>query len=313
MRDGEQARLTDHAYEEAQRLLDEASRRRSTGSPMALLDEGDDRPRGAAGDARRRRGGVALAETVGTVRVLDRAPRPSAGLRSNLRGAASVGQMACQRRRGARPTASPTRCDPAGRRRRAARGRARSASRGRCGVDADEPGRAQRGEMLRDRLPGDGQLGRELGRRGGAARGERLDDEAPARVGERREDERLRDRARGQRLQPERRAPLGDVSRTCTRVPPSTSSSRSSTTPSSSQRSTRRSSGSTASTDGAPLLAVVPAEHAAATRSRVELDVVREPLLEPLLVGQRRPDVLARRRQHDLSLDLHAATSRLRI
>src|SRR5207245_2052002 len=39
--------------------------------------------------------------------------------------------------------------------------------------------------------------------------------------------------------------------------------------------------------------------------ARVELDVVGEPLLEPLGLGQRRPDLLAWRVEHDLSPDLH--------
>jgi hypothetical protein len=48
-----------------------------------------------------------------------------------------------------------------------------------------------------------------------------------------------------------------------------------------------------------PDLAVVPPEHSALFE--VELDVVREPLLEPFLLGQRLPDLLWRRVEHDLA------------
>ena len=70
MRDSEQARLTDHAYEEAQSPAREAPRARSTASPSALLEKetlvreelltlfSDVQPESRA------------AETVGTVRVL---------------------------------------------------------------------------------------------------------------------------------------------------------------------------------------------------------------------------------------------------
>ena len=52
-------------------------------------------------------------------------------------------------------------------------------------------------------------------------------------------------------------------------------------------------------------LAVVPAEHASAARGRVELDLVREPLLQLRLVRQRRPDLVGRRVELDLTHDLH--------
>ena len=57
--------------------------------------------------------------------------------------------------------------------------------------------------------------------------------------------------------------------------------------------------------DGLARLAVVPAKHAAATGRRVELDVVREPLLQLRLVRQRLPHVLGVRLQLDLTHDLH--------
>ena len=48
--------------------------------------------------------------------------------------------------------------------------------------------------------------------------------------------------------------------------------------------------------DRAALLAVLPAEDALAARLRVELDLGREPLLEPLRLGQRLPDLVRARR-----------------
>ena len=58
--------------------------------------------------------------------------------------------------------------------------------------------------------------------------------------------------------------------------------------------------GSTSSHARAPLLAVPPAEDAARRRARLELDLGREPVLEPLRLGQRLPD-LGRRRGKTIS------------
>src|SRR5262249_54998626 len=55
-------------------------------------------------------------------------------------------------------------------------------------------------------------------------------------------------------------------------------------------------------------LAVPPAERRPAARPPVELDVVREPLLELPWVGERGPDLLAAGRKHDL-LANHLHTS----
>ena len=61
--------------------------------------------------------------------------------------------------------------------------------------------------------------------------------------------------------------------------------------------------------DGAAFVAVVPAEDALAARVRVELHVVREPLLEPFRVGQRLPHLVGRGGDDDLALDLHDSSS----
>ena len=57
--------------------------------------------------------------------------------------------------------------------------------------------------------------------------------------------------------------------------------------------------------DRAPLVAVAPAEDALAAGARVELDLRREPLLEPLRLGQRLPDLVGLLGHDDLPLDLH--------
>src|SRR6185295_8411192 len=57
--------------------------------------------------------------------------------------------------------------------------------------------------------------------------------------------------------------------------------------------------------DRVALLAVVPAEDAVAAGLQVELDVVREPLLELLGIRQRFPNLLDRSLEHDLARHLH--------
>jgi ATP-dependent Clp protease protease subunit len=57
--------------------------------------------------------------------------------------------------------------------------------------------------------------------------------------------------------------------------------------------------------DRAPLVAVAPAEHTLAAGPRVEFDLAREPLLEPLRLGQRLPDFSRRRGKDDVALDFH--------
>ena len=90
------------------------------------------------------------------------------------------------------------------------------------------------------------------------------------------------------------------------RVPPRPPPSVSSTAPSSSQSSTQPLAGRRLDDRGAALLAVVPAEDAVAALARVELDVVREPLLELLGIRQRLPDLVGRRRRSTISrVDLH--------
>src|SRR6266566_280855 len=63
--------------------------------------------------------------------------------------------------------------------------------------------------------------------------------------------------------------------------------------------------------DRPPLVPVAPAEDSFAARLGVELDLGREPLLEPLRLGQRLPHLGGRRRKDDLALDLHGFSSRL--
>jgi hypothetical protein len=57
--------------------------------------------------------------------------------------------------------------------------------------------------------------------------------------------------------------------------------------------------------DGPSLVAVAPAEDADASRPRIELDLGRKPLLEPLGVCQRLPDLGGRRGKDDLAVDVH--------
>ena len=77
LRDNEQARLTDHAYDEALRLLAEAPRRARPGRRRAAR-EGDARPRGAARAVRRRRARVALVRRGRRRPRARRLPRPVA-------------------------------------------------------------------------------------------------------------------------------------------------------------------------------------------------------------------------------------------
>src|SRR4249920_99874 len=55
----------------------------------------------------------------------------------------------------------------------------------------------------------------------------------------------------------------------------------------------------------ASLLAVPPTEDAAAARPRLELDLGGEPVLEPLGLGQRLPDLGGLGRKDDLAPDVH--------
>src|SRR6185312_5049279 len=57
--------------------------------------------------------------------------------------------------------------------------------------------------------------------------------------------------------------------------------------------------------DRVSLVAVAPAEDAFASGTRVELDVRREPFLEPLRIRQRLPDLAGLLRHDDLALDFH--------
>ena len=66
--------------------------------------------------------------------------------------------------------------------------------------------------------------------------------------------------------------------------------------------------GSTIEHGGVAFLAVVPAEDPVAAGPHVELDVVGEPLLELLGVGQSLPDLVRRFRKHDLTGDLHCSS-----
>ena len=101
----------------------------------------------------------------------------------------------------------------------------------------------------------------------------------------------------------------GVDSRTRRRVPSSTSSSVNSTSPSSSQSSSEPLARLDDEHGRAPLLAVVPAEDAVAALARVELDVVRKPLLELLGIGQGLPDLLGRRGEDDLARDFHGSSN----
>ena len=56
--------------------------------------------------------------------------------------------------------------------------------------------------------------------------------------------------------------------------------------------------------DRAALLAVAPAEDALAAGARVELRLGREPLLEPLGLGERLPDLVRGGGKGDVSLDV---------
>src|SRR5581483_8921628 len=104
---------------------------------------------------------------------------------------------------------------------------------------AQEPGVGERAELFRHRLPRHRELRRELGRGRRPAFGHGGDERTAPRIAERVEDELYLTGAH---------ANCGDVSVTCTRVPPSTSSSSSTTSPPSSQSRTRRSSGSASRT-----------------------------------------------------------------
>ena len=57
-----------------------------------------------------------------------------------------------------------------------------------------------------------------------------------------------------------------------------------------------------------PLVAVVPPEDSLTARLQRELDVVREPFFEPCWLGECCPDLLHRRRHHDLPFDLHQSS-----
>jgi len=56
-------------------------------------------------------------------------------------------------------------------------------------------------------------------------------------------------------------------------------------------------------------LAVGPAEDAVTARARIELDVVRKPLLELLGIGQGLPDLLGRLGEDDLARDFHGSSN----
>ena len=153
--------------------------------------------------------------------------------------------------------------------------------------------------MLRDRLARHRQLGRELGGRRRAALRERLEHEAPVRVGERREDvTRRQARARAARAR-------GPNSGLDSRTRDARAAvdllelelDRAAVVP-----AQREPALLVDLLDRAvQLLAVVPAEHAVAARPRVELDVVREPLLETVGLGQRLPDLLGSRPARTIS------------
>ena len=64
--------------------------------------------------------------------------------------------------------------------------------------------------------------------------------------------------------------------------------------------------------DRAPLVSVPPTEDPLASWARLELDLRREPLLEPLGLRQRLPDLVRRLRYHDLAFDLHRSSVRRR-
>jgi len=59
----------------------------------------------------------------------------------------------------------------------------------------------------------------------------------------------------------------------------------------------------------APLLAVPPPEGAAAALPRLELDLGREPVLEPFGLGKRLPHLGRLGRKDDLAADVHLNTS----
>ena len=172
----------------------------------------------------------------------------------------------------------------------------------------------ERGELLRDRLPRDRQLGRELGRGRRAARRDRLDERAAPGVAERGEDavyaaaSAVHAKARssnagancGERLDDVHARPVDDrleLDRDAAAVVPVEDEP---------LRLLEL------AHDGVPLVAVAPAEDALAAGPRVELDLRREPLLEPLRLGQRLPDLVGRLRHDDLPLDLHRSISHLR-
>ena len=172
MRDSEQARLTDHAYEEALRLL---GKHRVTLDRLAnglLEKETIDRDEFLAmmGDLPRE---SRSAETVGTVRMLSTTPSNhetpsslSTPVEPVALGALRLPRRLDQALERVEPFVPrrPDLLDPLdGRRERCRRqGVARLPSGPRC---LDETGAAERGQVLGDRLAGDGQVGRELRRR----------------------------------------------------------------------------------------------------------------------------------------------------
>ena len=166
----------------------------------------------------------------------------------------------------------------------------------------DEAGAAQRREVLRHRLPAHRQLAGHLGRGRRAVVGEVAEQVAAARVGERGEDavERIAHPAQAQRerrgLQVERRRPggrrLDDGEPGAVGVVGQRELDLALVLPGEGQALARLDAG-----DGGPaLLAVVPAEAGPAAGAELELDVVREPVGEPLGVGERlaRPPRAAR-------------------
>ena len=217
MRDSEQARLTDHAYEEALRLL---GKHRVTLDRLAnglLEKETIDRDEflEMMGDLPRE---SRSAETVGTVRMLGSTPTNHETRRASRRSCTEAAMKtyrsrstdACARailkpgptvprdpstgarrfdRRLREPSVPrrPDLLDPLhGRRERCRRQGVACLPSGPRRLD--EPGAPERGEVLRDRLAGDGKAGRELRRRRRPAAASVSSDEAATRVGQSGED-----------------------------------------------------------------------------------------------------------------------------
>ena len=302
LRDGEQARLTDDAYEEAVRLL-EKHRARSTGSPRRCSR----RRRSTARSCSRSWSDVApsRARPRRSARSACCPSEPEADFLATL----SRVRLRCSRSAARRSShCAPTRSIQSARR-RAAPASGGSASRGRRGRArrARPPSSAARCFATAWRVTGSSAASSVGGRR--AARGERLEHEAPAGVGERLEDRvyaiahaasacsssavATRGRLATTTRVPRRR-PRAELTR---RRPPSAARA-----PLLVDLLDRR----------VPLLAVPPAEDAAAARPRVELDLVREPVPEPLGLGQRLPDLL-RVTGKTISRGPPSATSWLRI